>query len=282
MAARFGATGMRGFTLLEAIVSIVILGILAGMVAVFIRAPVDAYRDTASRAALTESAEGAIRRMARDIQLALPNSFRPPADGSNQCFEFIPVIAGGRYRIQQNSGGQGDVLNFAAADTSFDVLAGVGLNRIVINGSSIVIYNLGVAPADAYAGNNRARVTGTGAGQGGAAARISIAARQFPFESPSARFQVVDGQSAIYYCDAVNRVVRRRTQALAAAAPATCPAANNADPVLVGNVDCAASAFTYAPANASREGEVEILLTLTSPQNETVTLYDRVSVNNAP
>ena len=40
----------RGFTLIEAIIVIVITGILAGMVAVFIRAPIDAYVDSARRA----------------------------------------------------------------------------------------------------------------------------------------------------------------------------------------------------------------------------------------
>ena len=65
----------HGFTLIEAIVSIVILGIIAGVAAVFIRAPIDAYVDTARRVALTEAADSAIRRMVRDIQTGLPNSF---------------------------------------------------------------------------------------------------------------------------------------------------------------------------------------------------------------
>ena len=40
-----------GFTLVEAIMVIVITGILAGMVAVFIKAPVDGYVDSVRRAA---------------------------------------------------------------------------------------------------------------------------------------------------------------------------------------------------------------------------------------
>ena len=63
-----------GFTLIEAIVVIVITGIIASMVAVFIRTPVDGYLDAERRAGLTDIADTAVRRMARDIRLALPNS----------------------------------------------------------------------------------------------------------------------------------------------------------------------------------------------------------------
>ena len=73
-----------GFTLIEAIMVIVITGILAGMVAVFIRAPIDAYVDSARRADLTDVADTAVRRVARDIGAALPNGLRTPT-GDNQC-----------------------------------------------------------------------------------------------------------------------------------------------------------------------------------------------------
>ena len=50
-----------GFTLVEAIMVIVITGILAGMVAVFIKAPVDGYVDSVRRAELTDAADTALR-----------------------------------------------------------------------------------------------------------------------------------------------------------------------------------------------------------------------------
>lgn len=276
-----------GFTLIEAVVSIVILGIIAGVAAVFIRAPIDAYVDTARRVALTEAADSAIRRIVRDIQTGLPNSFRAPADGSNQCFEFIPVIAGGRYRVEQQgiANPQGNVLNFAGADATFDVLGSVGLNRLEAI-SHVVIYNLGVAGADVYAtpAQNRAQIGAVGAGAGGAAEQITLtAAFQFPFESPSRRFQVVGTSPVVYSC--VGGQIRRSTPRALTAANlplATCPGAGVGD-LLVANVVCGGtdSFFTYVPANATREGQVEIMLTLTDA-GESVRLYDRVSVNNAP
>ena len=54
---------MAGFTLVEAIIVIVITGILAAIVAVFIRAPVDGYFDSVRRAELTDTADVALRRL---------------------------------------------------------------------------------------------------------------------------------------------------------------------------------------------------------------------------
>lgn len=86
-------------SLVEAIVVIVITGIIAGMVAVFIRTPVEGYMDAERRAGLTDIADTAVRRMAREIRLALPNSVRTAADGSGRCIEFIPTKIGARYRM---------------------------------------------------------------------------------------------------------------------------------------------------------------------------------------
>jgi prepilin-type N-terminal cleavage/methylation domain-containing protein len=85
----------RGFSLIELVMVIVILGVVGATVAVFMRKPVDAYVDTSRRAALSDLADTAVRRIARDVRRALPNSVRNP---SNQCIEFIPTRTGGRYR----------------------------------------------------------------------------------------------------------------------------------------------------------------------------------------
>jgi hypothetical protein len=83
------------------IMVIVITGILSGMVAVFIKGPVESYFDMARRAELTDVADTAVRRMARDIRSSVPNTLRNPTDGSDQCIEFVPAKAGARYRADQ-------------------------------------------------------------------------------------------------------------------------------------------------------------------------------------
>ena len=68
----------RGFTLIEIVMVIVIMGVVGGMVAVFMKSPIDAYFASARRAAMTDVADTTVRRMARDIRRALPNSLQTP------------------------------------------------------------------------------------------------------------------------------------------------------------------------------------------------------------
>ena len=150
-----------GFGLIELVMVIVILGVVGATVAVFMRQPVDAYVDTTRRAALSDLADGAVRRISRDVRRALPNSVRNP---SSQCIEFIPTRTGGRYRAALSSTGTGDMLDFSIADTSFGVfgdLSGLPPDQRVAVGDVVVVYNLGIAGANAYDGDNTAAVTGT-------------------------------------------------------------------------------------------------------------------------
>jgi MSHA biogenesis protein MshO len=160
-----------GFTLIEMIIVILITGILGGMVAVFLKAPVQGYTDSARRAEMTDIADTALRRIERDLRTALPNSVRytsttcPGGTGTCDFLEYIPVTGGGRYRDSVDSSGNGNVLNFSSsvpAVTSFDVL---GTMPTVAVGDQIVVYNLGIPSADAYSGNslwtdNRRAVSG--------------------------------------------------------------------------------------------------------------------------
>lgn len=116
----------RGFTLVEMIIVIVITGIIGGMVAILIRAPVQGYVDSARRAEMSDIADTALRRIGRDVRTAVPNSVRLPAPGDSSYFEFIPTSDGGRYRvIDVGAGGcgtSGNELDFAAADACFEII----------------------------------------------------------------------------------------------------------------------------------------------------------------
>src|ERR1035437_9964243 len=90
----------RGFTLVELIMVIVIMGVMASMIVVFLKPAVDSYLDSRRRADLTDIADTAIQRMAQDIRRAVPNSVRSV---SSTCFQLVPTIAGGRYRMAPNT-----------------------------------------------------------------------------------------------------------------------------------------------------------------------------------
>ena len=175
----------RGVTLVELIVVIAITGIIAAAVGLFIRRPVEGYADAARRAALTDEADTALRRITRDLRLALPNSVR--VDPSGKFIEYIETTGGGRYRAEVDSSGGGNTLDFTTADTTFDVLDPT--MPTLAAGNGIVVYNLYSTgtTSNAYFGDNRANYVSA------AAPTITIASTLFPAPSPGKRFHVVSG-----------------------------------------------------------------------------------------
>ena len=267
-----------GFTLIEMIMVIVILGVIGATVAMFIRKPVDAYFDTGRRATLTDIADTAVRRMSRDISRALPNSIRNP---SSQCIEFIPTRTGGRYRAAPDAGVAGDqsaaVLDFTVADTSFNMLArnsDLPSSQQIKTNDLVAIYNLGISGADAYAGDNTAVVSGV---VSGAETTITIAAKQFPFASGNNRFQVIPGDEKIvsFVCSGGN-LLRNSNYAYTN----SCPTSGATVAVLATNV--AACNFVASASDQQRNALVQLTLTLTDASSESISLYHEVHVSNTP
>lgn len=272
-------TTQTGFTLVELIMVIVILGAIGGAVAVFMRGPIDAYFDTARRAGIADVADTTVRRMARDIRKALPNSIRL---SGTQCIEFIPTRMGARYRAQDITPVPSDnsALRFDAADTAFNML---GLNaalpadqRIQAN-DRVVVYNLGIPAASAYLGNNTALVTAVAVSPLSASETlISMAGNTtvFPLESPSNRFHVVpwDEKVVSYQCSA-GKLYRAADYAYSN----SCPAPTGTTPVIATEASCS---FAYTVVDI-RNALVQLSLTFSSA-GETATVYHEVHVDNTP
>ncbi len=276
----------QGFTLVEMIMVIVITGIIGGIVAVFIRAPIQGYVDSARRAEMTDIADTALRRVTRDLRLALPNSVRVSGvcgDGTTCYLEFIPTKGGGRYRAEAAPAGASagcgslaaDVLNFTAADTCFEVF---GPMPPVAVGDRIVVYNLGIAGADAYAGetastHNRRVVSAVGASS------ISITStNKLPFESPGHRFHVVTTPMS-FACTQNSANPAAGTLTLVTGYGwGALPSTGTAN-LLASNVS--ACNFSYDPLVVGRTGLVTMHLSITE-EGETVTLYSAAHVSNQP
>lgn len=290
-----------GFTLIEMIMVITITGIIAGMVAIFIRAPIESYFDASRRAELTDLADTVTRRLARDIRLALPNSVRHPVDASTQCIEYIPTKIGGRYRAAPTGTGSGDILDFTATDDRFDMLwlnSSLPAGDRIVAGDVVVVYNDGSSTGSAYTGDNAIAVASL-AEPGGTAGTTAInfvgtgaAApfnrKQLPADSPSHRFQVIPaGEHVVaYVCSGGTLYRYRRTLSAAWGQPADCAAmaAGATAATLVENVSTCS--IRYEPPGSGtgatgRFGIVAISLEI-SQAGEAVKLYHQVRVENTP
>jgi MSHA biogenesis protein MshO len=259
------------------------------MVSMFITSPVTAYLDTARRAELTENADSAVRRIARDLRTALPNSVRVSAVGGATYLEFIPTVGGGRYRQYPTAAGTGDVLDVNNADNAFDVLGPV---PVYAAGNSISLFNLGPGSgSDAYAGNNRSVLSSFNDNallfsSDAAPHTMTFVAIQFPAPSPSSRFHVV-GTPVTYMCGpnaaAPAAGVLNRFAGYAFAAGQPTPPPVGAPQLLVGNV--AECDFDYNEVVASglhtRTGLVTLRLRL-EQDGESSRLVHQMQVVNAP
>lgn len=285
----------RGFTLVELVIVIVLLGIVGGIVAVFMRRPIDAYFASQRRSALSDVADTTVRRIARDLHRALPNSIR--LSGSS-CMEFIPTKTGGRYRAQDSQ--PGDSLDFSIAATKFNMLGDNSTlppDQQIATGDLIVVYNLQIPGSDAYDAtnvlNSKNWTTVSSAPIPAASYvpvewTIPVTAFKFPLPSPSYRFHVVPGteQMVSYVCSGSK--LYRATSSVPSAA-ASCPTSTGGAAtvsILASNVNCAATSFTYSGSDLQRNALVTMVLSLqddaTSATPETVTLQHEVHVDNTP
>lgn len=264
----------RGFSLVEMIIVIAITGIVGSMVALFLRVPLESYVAQDRRARLTDTADTALRRMARDIRLALPNSVRVTSDASGVVYlEFLATRSGGRYRAQGDGSVGNDNLDFtiAAGDGSFDILGPAIEMR---TDDFIAVYNLGIPGADAWAGETLADYIGLPSNVN----TIIIADKKFPLASPGNRFQVVEGPVS-YVCDRVAGTLTRYWGYAIAPNQPTPPPAPASIALLATRVS--ACSFEYQPGVTERGGLVSMTLSL-SLAGETIRLHANTQVSNQP
>lgn len=269
-----------GFSLVELIVVIVLIGIIGGVFAMQVLPAIRAYLVVGQRAALTSQADTALRKIVGDVRRAVPNSLRL---GSGQCLELIPSSDGGRYRNDQDysAGAQpAAFLDDVTQKTTFDVLT-PALRRPV-GGDRIVIGNQN--PGDVYNGVAVGIVRST------ASTAASMGTYRITLDPPGlivpsgysgARFMVVPAseQSVSYVCNLAAGTLRRI--AYTASSPAAqCNDSTSAPLVARGVTACT---FTYAAnqGGTQESGFVQLQLTL-SGKGESVPLTLGAHVDNVP
>jgi len=271
--------------------AIVITGILAGIAAVFITKPVGGYVDSVRRAELTDAADVALRRITRDIRLALPNSLRVTTAGGVNFIEFIMTSAGGRYRDPADGSTAGNFFSFTDPGiTSFDAL---GTAPAIAVNDYIVVYNLGPGydPANAYR-RDESLCSATPASPGCNIAKVIAIAGNLvtldanpyayqspPLPSPSSRFQVVPGavRAVTYACPAAaGNFTRYWDYGFNAIQPTAFAGGSSA--LLAGMANCTVE---YTANATGRNGLLFVQLNLTAG-GESVSLFQQIHVDNTP
>ena len=286
----------RGFTLLEAIAVIVITGIIAAVVVVFMQKPIQGYFSSTARIALADTADTALRRIARDVRLALPNTVR--VDPSGMFLEFIPIKTGGRYL-------DNDACFVSPGCTSLSTMGDMLSNVQIVTGSDQVsIYSqYNNSPSNcalsssglysAYCGSGVVTLA-SATGAGSSSNTLGFASTVFvpPGGSPTRRIFIISASPVTYACDAATGTLWRISgYARQAAQPTTLAAAPlvgaTSKVPLATNVSCPAVAagspprFSYAGGASERYSLLSAWITLTN-SGETISLLHQIHVDNTP
>lgn len=290
-----------GFSLLELILVIVLLGVLAGASGLLITRPFEAYNDQLRRQQLVDQAEMALRQIARDVRRALPNSIRITAGAGNWALEMVNTIDGARYRDEIDSAGgsftdAADWLDFSNTDTAFNILGQFGsvtLDVPLPSNQRVVIYNTG--PTDIYqdvnAGIDSGIVTSSGTNlsitNNNGEHQINMnPAFQFTQQSPGQRLFIIDGAIS-YVCNSASGTITRydnypyQTSQPGSDASLAALAGVQSGPVVT-QVASSGCEINYDPGTASRGGLVSIRIVLDGGSDESISLHHQIHVVNVP
>ena len=282
-----------GFTLVEVIIVISIMGIIGGLSALIIGRSLDSYAALERRTDMQTSIRLAVERMSRELRNALPHSICVNNGGgciaSGNRFYFIPVKDSGRYQDKPGAyvGGPAilrDRLPVTPQSRDrFDVLSTNSTNRLnAANPDWAVVYNIN--NIDVYAGTNDVRkqisVVDQKDIQNDANLNNDIDQIQFvggnqsfAKHSPTRRFHIIENDNVtIFYLDGTN--LRRATTTFGAP---NAPAANS--PLLMENIQ--ACTFTFTPGSPQRAGLLRIDITV-AQQGETIQVIHDAHVYNTP
>ena len=85
----------QGFTLLEMVLVITLLGVLGSGIASLWQMTAQVYVDSAEHLRMSSAGRLAIARVTREVREALPRSVRVTSDG--RCVEFVPIVTASTY-----------------------------------------------------------------------------------------------------------------------------------------------------------------------------------------
>lgn len=271
-----------GFTLVELVAVIVLLGIVGVATTQFIRQGVGIYADSARRDNLQQLGRFAIERVSRELRNAAPGSVRVRGD----CIEYAPVEAASSYlgRVADSEMSSFKAVDFAYTDSAVSnrrVAVYAVENQDIYNFSRKAVIDLNrVDAVDTLQRQvNLKNYTGSG--------------HQFRSESPTSRFYVMT--QPVSFCVRANQLFRHSDYGwLTAQATDTGTIGSGAklaefiqiidDTDGDGSADDAVAVFSFSAGTLQRAGVVQLDFRLSDPAaaDEWVRFSHQVFVRNTP
>lgn len=256
------AHASRGFTLIELIVVITVLGVIMAGTAAYITNGMTAYSDTVRREDLAATGRLTIERITREIRTALPNSIRV----SNQCLEFLPIQTGSVYLSIPT-----DVASSSFSAAAFNLPAATGSRYVVV-----YPYTVG----SLYSTTNPSPMAGLSSVSGSPTATVTMtSAHRFSDESPVQRFFI--SGDPVSFCVIGTQLYRYNAYGLNTIqiTPPASGAALLADNIQLSDSGNTVTPFSYTPGTLRRNGIVTLDFRFSS-DNEWIRLTHEVQIRN--
>ncbi|MCV2885779.1 prepilin-type N-terminal cleavage/methylation domain-containing protein [Aestuariibacter sp. AA17] len=269
----------RGFTLVEIVAVMVVLGIVSLGVSRYIGTGTQIYADAVARDRLLGDSRFVVERINRELRGALPNSVRVSGNSNTgHCIEFVPVVWSSVYFDIP-------VAPEPASDT-FDIVSWdpVSPDRYFYESQhEVVIYP--VTANDVYISPLHRIGLATEPSVSSNVATLTLEAEhRFATDSPSARVYIVD--TPVSFCVVAGRITRHANYGFFAAQPlfpnaGEVVAEHNANTLsnVAGNTF--GDPFTVTPATLTRNAAVVVLLKF-AQSGESITFYNEVHQPNVP
>lgn len=245
---------MKGFTLIELILAIVVSSILLLGLANFTEVGVKGYFGTVERYRLQTEANFVIEKISREMRHAVPNLF--PSAASSGCVSFYPIVDSGFYVVS------GADINFLVSNPDTNVQSLQNLS-LVINPTRP--YKTLDKIDNLFPLTNVSQATGTNVS--GAAFTLTGQAGDLVGGSVSNRHYIFNDDNPVEYCLSGDDFLTR---------------ANGGAPVIISDkLNVGESSLQYSPATVQQNGIVDLTLTFTV-NGETTTFEQEVQVLNVP